>query len=61
MYELLYYIHLLDLKVKIGIYDNLTEVGKVIKQNRKVAGLIHRKKHKLCKLLEINEIIKYVG
>ena len=61
MYEVLYYIHLLDLKVRIGIYDTLTEVGKVIKQTRKVAGLIHRKRHKLCKVIEINYINKYVN
>ena len=61
MYEVLYYIHLLNLKVRIGIYDNFTEIGKVIKQTRKVTGLIHRKKHKLCKVIEINVINKYVN
>ena len=56
MYEVLYYIHLLDIKVRIGIYSNLTDAGKAIKQTRKVAGCILRHRHKLCKLIEINEI-----
>ena len=59
MYELYYYICLLDLNVKIGIYDNLTEIGKILKQSRRTAGLIFRGRHKLCKVITINKINKY--
>ena len=60
MYEVLFHIHLLDITVHIGIYSNLTDAGKSIKQTRKVASCILRHRHKLCILIEINEIKKYV-